>query len=207
VDTFYAKIIGKGGHGSTPQKVIDPIFISGHVILAIHNIISRRLQPFEPAVISIGTINGGQVDNVIPSEVKLSGTIRFLNPKVQEQIHTEIQRAMEIAKTLGGDYKLKIVEGYPPMYNHPDVVAQLKTVIGELIGMDNIVEPEPEMGSEDFGFFIQDIPGAMFFLGCRIEGDTRRHHDSKFDINEDCMPIGAAILASAALKFLSSDVP
>jgi amidohydrolase len=203
VDTFYAKIIGKGGHGSTPHKVIDPIFISGHVILAIHNIISRRLQPFDPAVISIGSIHGGQVDNVIPEEVKLTGTIRFLNPKVQKQIHTEIQRAMEIAKTLGGDYELKIVEGYPPMNNHPDVIAQLKTVIGELIGMDKIVEPEPEMGAEDFGFFIRDIPGAMFFLGCRIEGDPRRHHDSKFDINENCMPIGAAILALAALKFLS----
>jgi amidohydrolase len=207
VDTFYAKIIGKGGHGSTPHKVIDPIFISGHVILAIHNIVSRRLPPFEPAVISIGSIQGGQVDNVIPEEVKLMGTIRFLNPKVQKQIHSEIQRAMEIAKTLGGDYELRIVEGYPPMYNHPDVIAQLKTVIGELIGMDKIVEPEPEMGAEDFGFFIQDIPGAMFFLGCRIEGDTRRHHNSKFDINEDCMPVGAAILASTALQFLSTDVP
>jgi amidohydrolase len=202
VDTFYAKIIGKGGHGSTPHKVIDPIFISGHVILAIHNIVSRRLPPFDPAVISIGTINGGQVDNVIPSEVKLSGTIRFLNPKVQEQIHAEIQRAMEITKTLGGDYELKIVEGYPPMNNHPEVVAQLRTVIGELIGMDKIVEPVPEMGAEDFGFFIQDIPGAMFFLGCKIEDNPRRHHDSKFDINEDCLPIGAAILASAALQLL-----
>lgn len=204
VDTFYAKIIGKGGHGSTPHKVIDPIFISGHVILAIHTIISRRLQPFEPAVISIGSIHGGQVDNVIPEEVKLTGTIRFLNPKVQKQIHTEIQRAMEIAKTLGGDYELKIVEGYPPMNNHPDVIAHLKTVIGELIGIDKIVEPEPEMGAEDFGFFIRDIPGAMFFLGCRIEGDHRRHHDSKFDINEDCLPIGTAILALAALKLFSS---
>ena len=204
VDTFYAKIIGKGGHGSTPHKVIDPIFISGHVILGIHNIVSRRLPPFDPAVISIGSINGGQVDNVIPEEVKLTGTIRYLSPKVQELIHAEIQRAMEIAKSLGGDYELKIVEGYPPMNNHPDVIAKLKTVIGELIGMDKIVEPEPEMGAEDFGFFIRDIPGAMFFLGCRIEGDVRRHHDSKFDIDEDCMPIGAAILASAALKFLSS---
>jgi amidohydrolase len=184
--------------------VIDPIFISGHVILGIHNIVSRRLPPFEPAVISIGSIHGGQVDNVIPEEVKLTGTIRYLSPKVQELIHAEIQRAMEMAKTLGGDYELKIVEGYPPMNNHPEVVTQLKTVIGELIGMDKIVEPEPEMGAEDFGFFIRDIPGAMFFLGCRIEGDVRRHHDSKFDINEDCMPIGAAILASAALKFLSS---
>ena len=206
VDTFYAKIIGQGGHGSTPHEVIDPIFISGHVILAIHNIVSRRLRPFDPAVISIGSIHGGQVDNVIPEEVELSGTIRYLDPKVQKQIHNEIQNAMEITKNLGGNYKLRIVEGYPPMDNHPEVITLLRSVIGELIGLEKIVEPVPEMGAEDFGFFIQDIPGAMFFLGCEIEDDPRRHHDSKFDINEDCLPIGAAILASAALKLLNNQV-
>ena len=200
VDTFYAKIIGKGGHGSTPHKVIDPIFISGHIILAIHNIVSRRLRPFDPAVISIGMINGGQVDNVIPSEVNLSGTIRYLSPDTQKLIHAEIERAMEIAKTMGGDYELRIVEGYPPMNNHPEIIEQIRTVIGETIGLDSLVEPDPEMGAEDFGFFIQDIPGAMFFLGCEIEGDTRRHHDSRFDINEECLPLGAAIMAQSAAK-------
>ena len=204
VDTFYAKIIGKGGHGSTPQKVIDPIFISGHVILAIHTIISRRLRPFDPAVISIGSIHGGQVGNVIPEEVELSGTIRYLEPKVQNTLHTEIERALEITKTLGGNYELKIVEGYPPMNNHPEVIALFRTVIGELIGTDKFVEPVPDMGAEDFGFFIQDIPGAMFYLGCEIEGDPRRHHDKKFDINEDCMPVGAAIFASTALHIFST---
>jgi amidohydrolase len=203
VDTFYAKIIGKGGHGSTPHKVIDPIFISGHIILAIHNIVSRRLRPFDPAVISIGMINGGQVDNVIPSEVNLSGTIRYLSPDTQKLIHAEIERAMEIAKTMGGDYELRIVEGYPPMNNHPEIIEQIRTVIGETIGLDSLVEPDPEMGAEDFGFFIQDIPGAMFFLGCEIEGDTRRHHDSRFDINEECLPLGAAIMAQSALKLLN----
>ena len=203
VDTFYAKIIGQGGHGSTPHKVVDPIFISGHVILAIHNIVSRRLRPFDPAVISIGTINGGTVDNVIPSEVNLSGTIRFLNPDTQKLIHSEIKRAMEIAKTMGGDYELRITEGFPPMNNHPKMIEQIRNVIGETIGLDKLVEPEPEMGAEDFGFFIQDIPGAMFFLGCEIEGDTRRHHDARFDINEDCLPLGAGIMASAVLRLLS----
>lgn len=203
VDTFYAKIIGEGGHGSTPHKVIDPIFISGHVILAIHNIVSRRLKPFDPAVISIGTINGGTVDNVIPSEVDLTGTIRFLDPDTQKLIHAEIERAMEIAKTMGGDYELRIVEGFPPMNNHPEVIEQIRNVVGETIGLDKLEEPDPEMGAEDFGFFMQDIPGAMFFLGCEIEGDTRRHHDSRFDINEDCLPLGAAIMAQSALRLLN----
>jgi amidohydrolase len=204
VDTFYAKVIGKGGHGSTPSRVIDPIFICGHVILAIHNIVSRRLQPFDPAVISIGSIHGGQIDNVIPGEVSLTGTIRYLNPKVQEQMHTEIQRAMEIARTMGGNYELKIVEGYPPMHNHPQVLAVLRDVIGSLVGLEKIVEPNPDMGAEDFGFFIRDIPGAMFYLGCKIEGDPRRHHDARFDINEDCLSLGAAIFTLTALHYLNS---
>lgn len=202
VDTFYAKITGKGGHGSTPHKVVDPIFISGHVILAIHNIISRRLRPFEPAVISIGTINGGQVDNVIPAEVDLSGTIRFLSTDTQKLLHGEIERAMEIAKTMGGDYELRIVEGYPPAKNHPQINAHVRRIIEDTIGLDKLVEPEPEMGAEDFGFFIKDIPGAMFYLGCEIEGDTRRHHDARFDINEECLQLGAAIMAQSALNLM-----
>jgi len=204
VDTFYGKITGKGGHGSTPHKVVDPIFISGHVILAIHNIISRRLRPFEPAVISIGTINGGQVDNVIPAEVDLSGTIRFLSKDAQKLLHAEIERAMEIAKTMGGNYELRIVEGYPPKKNHPQINSLFRTTIEDMIGLDKLVVPEPEMGAEDFGFFIQDIPGAMFYLGCKIEGDQRRHHDARFDINEDCLPLGAAIMAQSALRLLNS---
>ena len=202
VDTFYAKIIGKGGHGSTPHKVIDPIFISGYVILAIHGIVSRQLRPFDPAVISIGSIQGGQTDNVIPEEVNLSGTIRFLDPEVQQKIHTEIKNALEISRALGGDYELKIQVGYPPMHNHIETVDLIKTVAGDLLGDEKIIPPEPDMGAEDFGFFLKKTKGAMFMLGCNIEGDTRRHHDPRFDVDENCMPIGAAIFAETTLRIL-----
>jgi len=202
VDTFYAKIIGKGGHGSTPHKVVDPIFISGHVILALHGIVSRQLRPYDPGVISIGSIQGGQTDNVIPEEVNLSGTIRFLMPEVQEKIHSEIKNALEISRTLGGDYELKIQEGYPPMHNHPEAVKLIKSVAGDLLGEEKIVPPEPSMGAEDFGFFLEKAKGAMFMLGCKIEGDERRHHDPRFDIDESCLPIGVAIIAESALRLL-----
>jgi amidohydrolase len=202
VDTFYAKIIGKGGHGSTPHKVVDPIFISGHVILAIHGIVSRKLRPYDPAVISIGSIQGGQTNNVIPEEVNLSGTIRFLIPEVQEKIHTEIKSALEIARTLGGDYELRIQVGCPPMHNHPETADLIKTVAGELLGEDKIIPPEPDMGAEDFGVFLEKTRGAMFMLGCKIEGDTRRHHDPRFDVDENCMPIGVAIFTETALRIL-----
>jgi amidohydrolase len=202
-DTFYAKIIGKGGHGSTPHKVVDPIFISGHIILALHGIVSRRLRPFDSAVISIGSIHGGQIDNVIPEAVNLSGTIRFLNPDVQEHIHTEIRNIMEITKAMGGDYELILQKGYPPMHNHKEIVTLLMSVAGEFVGREHVRVPDVEMGAEDFGYFLQNAKGAMFMLGCEIEGDTRRHHDPKFDVDENCMPIGAAIFAQAALRLFN----
>jgi len=202
VDSFYAKIIGKGGHGSAPDKVVDPIYISSYVIQAIHGIVSRKLRPFDPAVISIGSIHGGVAENVIPESVKITGTIRFLSQKVQKEIHAEIDKALGVAKALGGDYELEIIEGYPPMHNHPETVALFGEVAGDLIGAEKIKQSKPEMGAEDFGYFIEDIPGAMFYLGCRIDEDERRHHDPRFDINEKCFPIGAAILAETALRLM-----
>lgn len=202
VDTFYGTVIGQGGHGSTPEKVIDPILITGHVILALHSIVSRRLWPFDPAVVSIGSVNGGMIDNVIPEKVELTGTMRFLETHVQEKLHEEIERAFQIARTMGGDYKLKIVKGYPPMHNNTEIVNLMNKVAGDLIGADNVVLPPPQLGAEDFGFFMQKAPGAMFMLGCRFEGDVRRHHDPRFDVNEECLPTGASILAETALRYM-----
>jgi amidohydrolase len=204
VDTFYATIHGKGGHGSEPHKVIDPIYIAGHVILGLHGIISRRLDPFDAAVVSIGSIQGGETDNVIPERVKISGTIRYLKPEVKEQIHSEIRRALEIAKTMGGDFELKIEFGCPSVSNDPALVDLLREVTSELLGEGHIEPVEPEMGGEDFSFFSNQVPGAMFNLGCLIDGDERFHHNPQFDIDEDCLPIGTAILAETALRLLQS---
>jgi len=202
VDTFYGSILGKGGHGSTPHKVVDPIYISAFVIQALHSIISRRIDPYYSAVISIGSIRGGEIDNVIPEKVELIGTIRYRKPEVQVRLHEEIERAFSIAKTMGGDYDLRIQIGYPPMVNNIEVAKVIEEVSADLLGADHIDYPEPDMGAEDFVFFMQEAPGAMFYLGCRIEGDERRHHDPCFDIDEDCLPIGSAIIAETALRLL-----
>ena len=174
------------------------------MILAIHGIISRRLWPFDPAVISIGSIHGGQASNVIPNEVELTGTIRFLDRDVQLQIHKELGRALEIARTMGGDYVLEITRGYPPMENDPELITLFEEVARNEVGPEMVAEPEPEMGSEDFAYMLQKVPGAMFYLGCRLDDDPRRHHDPRFDIDESCMPVGAAILAKSTVSYMAS---
>ncbi len=113
VDSWFAVIKGKGGHGAHPDKTVDPFFLLAHVILALNGIVSRKINPFEPAVVSIGAISGGFTQNVIPEEVKLTGTLRYTSEIVQKQIHEEIKRALEVARALGGDYELKIEIGVP----------------------------------------------------------------------------------------------
>lgn len=205
VDTFYASIIGRGGHGASPHRAVDPIYIAAHVVLALHGIVSRRLDPMAPAVISVGAIHGGQADNVIPDRVELRGTIRYMKPEVQRQIHTEIERALQVARALGGDYELRLEIGYPPMMNDDRIVGLLRKVAVDLLGEEHIQPPHPGMGAEDFGYFSERAPGAMFGLGCKIEGDERVAHSPRFDIDERCLPIGAAILAEAALRLLRTE--
>jgi metal-dependent amidase/aminoacylase/carboxypeptidase family protein len=160
-----------------------------------------------PAVVTIGSIHGGEADNVIPEEVKLTGTIRFMETAVQEKIHAEIERALGIARAMGGDFALKIEIGCPPMFNDPGVVELFRQVGSDLLGEDKILPPEPEMGAEDFGVFTSQAPGAMFYLGARIEGDEREAHSPRFDVDESCLPIGAAILAESALRWLRQHKP
>ncbi len=202
VDTFYVTIIGKGGHGASPHRVIDPIYIAGHAILALHGIVSRRLHPTDPAVVSVCSIHGGQADNVIPEQVEMAGTIRFMTAEVQEQIHAEIERALSVARALGGDYVLKIERGALPMANDAEVATLIRQVATELLGEGHIITRRREMGAEDFGAFSALAPGAMFRLGCLIEGDKRLGHHPRFDIDERCLPIGVAILAETALRLL-----
>jgi amidohydrolase len=202
VDSFRATINGRGAHGAYPHKGIDPIHVAAHVILALHGIVSRRLNPFDPAVITVGSMHAGQASNVIPEKVELSGTIRYEDPAVQSAIHAEIERAMAIARTLGGDYRLEIRTGSPPVMNDEQIVAVLRQVAGELLGTGFVKAHEKGMGAEDFSVFTGLAPGAMFRLGCQIEGDPRDGHHPRFDLDERCLPIGAAILAETALRLL-----
>jgi amidohydrolase len=202
VDSWFGRIIGKGGHGAYPHEVIDPFYIASHVMLALNVIVSRRLAPFNPAVVSIGSLHGGRTENVIPARVTITGTLRYTDPKVQKKIHAEIKRAFELARPLGGNYELEFEIGNPPMINHPQVVNLIKQVGIDLLGTKHVLPAQKELGAEDFGCFSQLAPGAMFELGVRLDGDVRTGHNARFDIDERALPIGVAVLAETALRFL-----
>jgi amidohydrolase len=202
VDSFRASILGMGGHGARPHETVDPIYLSAHVILALNGIISRKLNPFDSAVISIGSIHAGNAENIIPNKVDILGTLRYTKHSVQEKIHAEITKAFEVAKTLGGDYQLKFEIGSPPMINDERAADIIRKTAIDLIGKENVGFPPDGLGAEDFGSFTELAPGAMFSLGSKLEGDEREHHNSRFDVNDRCLPFGVAILAETTLRFL-----
>ncbi len=201
-DSWYGRIFGKGGHGAMPHEAIDPFYITSHVMMALNAIISRRIDPFHPAVISVGTLNGGFTQNVIPAHVDISGTLRYTEMKAQKKIHEEITRAFELSNVLGGSYELKFEIGAPPMMNHTDAANLIEAAAVDLLGRDHVLPPLRTLGAEDFGAFSQMVPGAMFTLGTLIEGDERYLHHPRLDLDERALPIGTAVLAESALRFL-----
>jgi len=205
VDSWFAVIEGKGGHGAYPHETIDPFFLLAHVIFALNSIVSRRLDPFAPAVVSIGSINGGFTENVIPQSVKLTGTLRYTDVAVQKQIHAEIKRAFEVTKALGGNYELKFEIGSLPMINEEKVSAEIEKIGVAMLGRENVTELEKSLGAEDFGSFMEHAPGAMFMLGVQKKGhEGYSLHHPKFDLDESALPIGTAMLVETALKLLKS---
>ncbi len=204
VDTFDAVITGAGCHGAYPHTGVDPIFILAQVINVIHGIRARRVNPVRPAVISIGSVHTGEAPNIIPETVKLNGTIRSYDKETREQLWEELEKALAVARALGGDYQLNIYHGFPSVYNDPAVAELLQQVAQEMLGDDALYPQEPEMGAEDFSYMAQEAPGAMFGLGARIGEERRPHHSPFFDIDESALPVGAAILAETTCRLLKS---
>jgi len=202
VDSWYGQIIGKGGHGAHPHETVDPFYITAHVIIGLNAIVSRRLDPVDAAVISIGSINGGFTENVIPEQVKITGTLRYAEKRVQQQIHAELRHVFDLARTLGGDYDLKIETGAPPMLNSPEVAAMISEVAVDLLGKENVLPWIEELGAEDFGSFMELAPGAMFALGTANARIQRHLHSPDYDMDERAMPVGTAIFTEMALRFL-----
>lgn len=202
-DGFTATIIGKGGHGAYPETTVDAVVLAAQVINALQQVVARRISALEPAVVTIGSMQSSSSrGNVISERVTLIGTIRSFNEATRTKLIEEVDRALSVARALGGDYTAQYELGYPPTVNNPAVTEVMKQVACELIGEKNVIDLPKKTWSEDFSFLADVAPGAFMFLGGEIIGDRRSHHSPEFDIDESHLHVGPAILAETAKRLM-----
>ncbi|MBW7884730.1 MAG: amidohydrolase [Caldilineaceae bacterium] len=204
-DKFEIVVRGSGGHAARPQSTVDPIALSAHVINAVHQVVSRRLDPIQPGVITIGTIHGGTVNNVIPDSVTMTGTIRSFTPETRELLRSELKRAAAVVEPLGGKADVTIFPGYPPTVNNPEATALMMAGMRDLLGEEKVSECELIMGAEDFSYMAQAAPGCFLRLGVHNPGWSEFYpvHRADFRMDEDALPIGTAALVTAALRWMT----
>jgi len=202
-DKFELTIEGQEAHAAFPHRGHDAITLTAQVIQALQTVVSRRTDPTRAKVLTIGTIQGGTKDNILAGRVVMTGTVRTFDAETREVLLAEMEQACGVARALGGDYKLKVIPGYLPVDNDPRLTALVRQVGADLLGAGNVLEAPLEMGGEDFSYFAQSVPGCLFWLGATTPGQPKRlHHHPHFDIDERCLPLGAALLAEIALRYL-----
>lgn len=192
---------GQGGHAARPHESVDPIAAAAHLVSSLYAFIPRSVDSQDPAVVTIGRIQGGYSMNVIPDHVELSGTVRTLSASVRERVKLRIRELCNgIEAASGTKIEIEFRRGLAGVYNHPAANAALRRAAIGALGADNVAEIErPSMGGEDFSGYGALAPGAMFRLGVRSEGlGGEPLHSPLFDIDEAALPIGARILARSA---------
>lgn len=204
VDVFHAAIQGTGGHGAYPELGSDPTWMLGIILQALHGIVPRKISALEPAVVSIGQIHAGTASNIIPHEVQVEGTVRSYSSTTRDLLEAEIRQAFSLAEQLGGGYSFHYQRGEPALVNDRSVNGRITKAIRKTDPSITFTHQAFGMGGEDFGYVTQQLPGAMFFLGCALDdGIERDLHTPHFDIDERSLPLGAAILANAAIGFFA----
>jgi amidohydrolase len=193
-DTLHITINGESCHGAYPSRGIDALVVAAHVIISLQSIVSRNLDAREAGVITIGTINGGTQGNIIANKVELKGTLRTLDPSVRERMKKRISEVVEgIPLAFGAKGQVKIEPGYAALINHNANVDIIKKTGEMLFGKDSIYEKKlANMGVEDFAYFIENTPGAFFYLGVKnpSKNITAQAHNGNFDIDESALPLG-----------------
>jgi amidohydrolase len=206
IDVFRGEIQGTGGHGAYPELGTDPVWMLGPVLQALYGIVSRRVSALDAGVVSVGQVHAGTASNILPSEVLIEGTIRSYTPEVRELLSVELKKAFSIVENLGGSYSLTIQKGEPSLKNCPVINTWIAQTIQELFPDFSIIKRPFGMGGEDFGYVTAKLPGAMFFLGCgQKDGPQRDLHTPIFDLDENCLPVGVAIVSETAKKLLKGD--
>ncbi|WP_292663974.1 amidohydrolase [Nitratifractor sp.] len=205
-DTFRFDIYGKTAHGARPHEGIDAILVTAMVIDSLNHIVSRRIDPLHPAVISMGKIEGGKAPNVICDFVSVAGTVRTVNASVREKIPEMMETTIAgICKAMDAKYHFDYEFGPPELKNNDHMVDLLKRAALEILGPEGLVDLiDPVMGGEDFARYLQVVPGAFFRLGiCNEEkGTCVPQHNTRFDVDDDALAIGMKILCLAAVEAL-----
>ena len=205
-DEVFITVKGKGGHAAIPDKIVDPVLIASHIVIALQQIVSRKSKPIMPTVVSFGKISSKGKTNIIPDEVKLEGIIRTFDEDWREEIKTQLRKISSgIAESMGGSCDVFIDPGYPAVVNDDVLTAQAREYAIEFLGEDLVVDLEMRMTAEDFSYYARKIPGCFFRLGTRNEeqGITSNLHSATFDVDETSLETGMGIMAWFAISELA----
>jgi hippurate hydrolase len=202
-DAFEMEIKGSGAHGAMPHLGADAVVIAAQVVTALQTVVSREVDPVEPAVLTVGEIGAGTAFNIIPEKARIGGTVRTLNADLREKMPGRIEElARGVARGMRGDAELDYRFSYPVTINDEGAAGRALNVAGELFGDESVLElSNPSMGAEDFAFFLEKVPGAFIWLG--VGEDVSGLHTPQFAFDEEVLPRGSALLAALALESLS----
>lgn len=202
---FTLRIQGKGGHGSSPHLSNDAIVAGSSFVMNVQTIVSRRINPFDPAVVTIGSFDAKGVNNIIKDAVTLEGNVRFMSNETKGIVEKEVRRLAEgLDETFGVKTELKYSNDYPVLYNDPAVTEHVSQVLkqADMKEVNEISETAPQPPSEDFAFYLQEKPGCFFYVGAMPDnGQFYPHHHPKFDINEKSLLISAKAMAAVVLSY------
>ena len=207
-DRFKITVKGKGSHGAVPHLGVDAIVAASAIVMNLQTLVSREINPLEPAVVTLGKINGGFNFNVICNQVVLEGTTRSFNPDIQKKFPSAIKRIIkETAFALNAKADLEYTVGSPPCINDPDISQIASKSIAKLYGDDVICNLEKTTATEDFAYFNRIVPGILVFLGVgnKEKNCNYPQHHEKFNIDEDALTIGTSLYVQFALDFLNKN--
>ena len=206
-DHFEIEIQGRGGHGAVPEDTIDAVLVAAEAVNALHHIVSRNVSPHVRAVLSIGSLQAGDAFNVISEQAQMEGTLRTFDPPVRTLILRRMDQVLDgITRAHGAGYRFNVIEEeYTPAVINDPAMAQVARAAAEtLFPPADIMEIPPIMVSEDMSEILRRVPGCYVLLGAAPQGTTHGpHHNPRFDIHEDALPLAAALMAAMAYEFLS----
>jgi hippurate hydrolase len=208
-DKLIITVTGKGGHASEPHRALDPIPVACEMVQALQLMITRSIDVFDPAVLTVGRITAGTTNNIIPETAHIEGTIRAVSERTRTKVHDGVRRVVEgIAAAHGCTVEVVVDAGYPVTVNDDDFADRVLGVADEVAGTDKVVrQPHPVMGAEDWSYVLQRVPGAMMFLGATPEhrnpATAPPNHSNRVVFDEAAMATGIATYAAVALDHLS----